>query len=449
MTTYFCRECGYETTKWSGRCPVCSAWDSFKESESLVGKMKGKNKKLLTNEKNGSDPIKDITIGKEERLLTGIAEFDGVLGGGIISGMVCLIGGEPGIGKSTLMLQIAQMVADKGKNVLYVSGEESREQIKYRAVRLGVFSEHLRLYCSNAVEQIMDIIRKESPEMVVIDSIQSIGSLEQSGIPGSLSQVREVSMLLTHYAKQKGITIFLIGHITKEGIVAGPKLIEHLVDTVLYFEGDSSDQLKILKATKNRYGSTNEIGVFEMQEAGLTEISNPSRIFVQDEILSAGSAVGCVIEGTRSFLIEVQALVTPAIYGNAQRIALGIDHRKLSLLLAVIEKKLALKIREKDIFVKLSGGLKLNEPALDLPFIAAILSSFEDRELPAKMVLIGELGLNGEIRSVTHLEKRITEALKLGYDKIVIPRKSNYRKGNKNITNIDRLEEVYPIIFSR
>jgi len=449
MTVYFCKECGYETSKWSGKCPECSAWDSFREAEGLTGRVRGKNKKLLTTENKGSDSITEISTGRDERLLTGIAEFDCVLGGGIIPGMVCLIGGEPGIGKSTLMLQIAQMVAEKGKSVLYVSGEESREQIKYRADRLGVFSDRLRLYCSNVSEQVLDVIKKESPEMIVIDSIQSIGSLEQSGIPGSLSQVREVSMLFTHYAKQKSIPIFLIGHITKEGIVAGPKIIEHLVDTVLYFEGDSSDQLKILKATKNRYGSTNEIGVFEMREDGLSEISNPSRLFVQNDILSAGSSIGCVIEGTRSFLIEVQALVTPAIYGNAQRIALGIDHRKLSLLLAIIEKKLVLKVREKDIFVKLTGGLKLNDTALDLPFIAAILSSFEDRELPPKTVLIGELGLNGEIRSVAQIDKRITEALKLGYEKIVIPSKSKYRKGEKNIVFIDRLEEIYPVLFSR
>ena len=449
MTVYFCKECGYETSKWSGKCPECSAWDSFREAEGLTGRVRGKNKKLLTTENKGSDSITEISTGRDERLLTGIAEFDCVLGGGIIPGMVCFIGGEPGIGKSTLMLQIAQMVAEKGKSVLYVSGEESREQIKYRADRLGVFSDRLRLYCSNVSEQVLDVIKKESPEMIVIDSIQSIGSLEQSGIPGSLSQVREVSMLFTHYAKQKSIPIFLIGHITKEGIVAGPKIIEHLVDTVLYFEGDSSDQLKILKATKNRYGSTNEIGVFEMREDGLSEISNPSRLFVQNDILSAGSSIGCVIEGTRSFLIEVQALVTPAIYGNAQRIALGIDHRKLSLLLAIIEKKLVLKVREKDIFVKLAGGLKLNDTALDLPFIAAILSSFEDRELPPKTVLIGELGLNGEIRSVAQIDKRITEALKLGYEKIVIPSKSKYRKGEKNIVFIDRLEEIYPVLFSR
>ena len=447
MITYFCRECGYETTKWSGKCPVCDAWDSFKEEESITGKGKKKKQHSLDVTDNKSELLKDIVSNEEERTLTGIAEFDGVLGGGIITGMVCLIGGEPGIGKSTLMLQIADKAAEQGKQVLYVSGEESKQQIKYRSDRLGIKSDLLHLFCSNSADQILEIIHQEKPQMVVIDSIQSVGCPEQSGIPGSLSQVKEVTMLFTRCAKQYNIPFFIIGHITKEGLVAGPKMIEHLVDTVLYFEGDSNNQLKILKATKNRFGSTNEIGVFEMRENGLAEISNPSRLFIQDDHLSAGSAIGCVLEGTRSFLIEAQALVTPAIYGNAQRIALGIDHRKLSLLLAIIEKKLALKVREKDIFVNLVGGLKVNDPALDLPFVAAIISSFEERELPTKSVFIGEIGLNGEIRTVSQIDKRIKEASKLGYENIVVPAKSKIESKRKNLIKIAYLEQIYPILF--
>ncbi len=445
MTTFFCRECGYETPKWSGRCPACESWDSFREAETLTGK--GNRKKKCYPDSHNSEKLQEINTEKEKRILTGILEFDGVLGGGIIKGMVCLIGGEPGIGKSTLMLQIAEKSAETGMKVLYVTGEESKQQIKYRSDRLGVSNGNLYLYCSNYAEQIIEVIHKDSPEMVIIDSIQSIASSEQSGVPGSLSQVKEATMLFTHYAKQHNIPFFIIGHVTKEGMVAGPKMIEHLVDTVLYFEGDSNNQLKILKATKNRFGSTNEIGVFEMCESGLHEIPDPSHLFVQEETLSAGAAIGCVLEGSRSFLIEVQALVTPAIYGNAQRIALGIDPRKLALLLAIIEKKLVLKVREKDIFVNLAGGLKVSDPALDLPFAAAIISSFEDKQLPIKTIFIGEIGLNGEIRSVSQIEKRVKEAVKLGYENIVIPKKNKFDVKKKKVIPVSYIQEIYPVLF--
>ncbi len=448
MTTYFCRECGYETTKWSGKCPVCNTWDSFREAERVTGKVNKKQRFATGDNNKKSELLKDIVTDEEKRILTGIAEFDGVLGGGIITGMVCLIGGEPGIGKSTLMLQIADKIGEKGIKVLYVSGEESKQQIKYRSERLGINNDLLHLYCSNSAEQILEVIQQEIPQMVVIDSVQSIGCLDQSGIPGSLSQVKEVTMLFTRYAKQHNIPFFIIGHITKEGLVAGPKMIEHMVDTVLYFEGDGNNQLKILKATKNRFGSTNEIGVFEMGEKGLVEISNPSRLFIQEDHLSAGSAIGCVLEGSRSFLIEVQALVTPAIYGNAQRIALGIDHRKLALLLAIIEKKLALKVREKDIFVNLVGGLKVNDPALDLSFVAAIISSYEDKQLPPNTIFVGEVGLNGQIRAVSQLEKRVKEAIKLGYENIVIPARSKLDIKKINIIKIAHLGKIYPILFA-
>jgi len=449
ITTYFCKECGYETPKWAGKCPVCDAWDSFKESTSVTGKKKSGGKlNVPLLHQLASEPIKTIEPQSNERLLTGNKEFDRVIGGGIINGMVCLIGGEPGIGKSTLMLQIADEIAQKGWKVLYISGEESRDQIKQRSDRVKTKSDSLFLFCSNSVEHIIDVISKDEPDLVVVDSIQSIGIDEQSGSPGSVSQVRESTILLTQLAKRQNIPMFIIGHVTKEGLVAGPKIIEHLVDTVLYFEGDNYNQLKILKTTKNRFGSTNEIGVFEMGADGLTEVLNPSRLFIRDEDLSAGSAIGCVIEGTRSFLIEVQALVTPAVYGNAQRIALGIDHKKLSLMLAIIEKKLSLKIRENDVFVNLVGGLKVSDPALDLAFIAAIISSYENQPLPPKTIFLGEIGLNGEIRPVSNIDKRIKEATKLGYERIVVPEKSKVTVAKNKIKRIDYLNKIYPILFS-
>jgi DNA repair protein RadA/Sms len=449
MSTYFCRECGYETPKWAGKCPVCQSWDSFKEAESVTGKKEVRQDSSLRTENSESELLLEVQLSTENRINTGVSEFDTVLGGGITPGMVCLIGGEPGIGKSTLMLQIADKTAEKDKKVLYVTGEESQKQIKFRSDRLGIRNPNLYLFCSNSAEQIIEVIRKDEPQMVVIDSIQSIGTSESSGIPGSVAQVREAAMLFTHYAKRQGIPFFIIGHITKEGMVAGPKMIEHLVDTVLYFEGDGNNQLKILRSSKNRFGSTNEIGVFEMREQGLAEVLNPSRLFVQEGELSAGAAIGCVLEGSRSFLLEVQALVTPAIYGNAQRIALGIDHRKLALLLAIIEKNLFLKVREKDIFVNMVGGLKINDPALDLPLVAAIISSFEEKQLPVKTVFIGEIGLNGEIRSVSQIEKRIAEAVKLGYQRIVIPSRAKFENRRKaNIILIEHLTEIYPVLFS-
>lgn len=448
MKTFFCRDCGYETAKWSGRCPVCQSWDSFRETESVTGRAKKTGAVSIAGDNLTSELLNDITTKEEKRLLSGIDEFDGVLGGGIVPGMVCLIGGEPGIGKSTLMLQIADRIAVESVKVLYVSGEESKQQIKYRSDRLRISNDSLHLYCSNSAEQILEVIQQDSYQMVIIDSVQSIACLEQSGIPGSPAQVKEVTLLFTHYAKQIDVSFFIIGHITKEGVVAGPKMIEHLVDTVLYFEGDANNQLKILKATKNRFGSTNEIGVFEMMVKGLAEIKNPSRLFIQEGNLSAGSAIGCVLEGTRSFLIEVQALVTPAIYGNAQRIAMGIDHRKLAILLAIIEKKLVLKMRDSDVFVNLVGGLKISDPALDLPFAAAIISSLEEKRLPSKTVFIGEIGLNGEIRTVSQIEQRIKEAVKLGYESIVVPAKCGLGAvDKKRIISISSMEEIYPILF--
>ncbi len=437
---FFCKECGYESSKWLGKCPACQSWDTFKEAPAERSKSK------TTTVSPKRELLSNIVYTSSNRILTNIREFDIVLGGGIIDNMVVLIGGEPGIGKSTLMLQVASSVAESGKKVLYVSGEESPKQIKQRSDRMNIPDDSLYLLCSNVAEEILAELENDEYELLIIDSIQAVSCENQNGIPGSFSQIREAAILFTRVAKQKNIRVFIIGHITKEGTVAGPKLIEHLVDTVLYFEGDINNHLKILKATKNRFGSTNEIGVFNMTEKGLTEVQNPSLQFIEDSALSAGSAISCVIEGTRSFLIEVQALTSQAVYGNAQRIALGFDQKKLSLLLAIIEKKLALNMRQFDTYVNILGGIKVNDPALDLAIVAAIISGYENKALPLKTVFIGELGLNGEVRPVSLIEKRINEAAKLGFDKIVVPHSAKSK--THKITPIKRIEEIYPILFN-
>jgi DNA repair protein RadA/Sms len=452
MTQFFCKECGYESTKWIGKCPACQSWNSFKEVKEFNASKDTHPQGMFfdgnENQESKLELLKDIEYSDDTRVKIGINEFDGVLGGGIVSGMVVLIGGEPGIGKSTLMLQVANKLSVSGKKVLYVSGEESRHQIKLRSSRMNIQSESLYLFCSNQSERMIEAIKMSQPDLVIVDSIQSIGCNHQTGIPGSISQVREVTTILTRIAKQSNIPVFIIGHITKEGTVAGPKLIEHLVDTVLYFEGDVSNQLKILKTTKNRFGSTNEIGVFEMTGKGLIEMANPSSIFIQDKLLATGAAIGCVLEGTRSFLVEVQALASPSVYGTAQRIAMGFDQKKMALLLAIIEKHLALNLRQNDIFVNIVGGLKINEPAIDLAIVAAIISTYENKPLRSNTVYIGEVGLNGEIRPVSMTEKRVKEAVKLGYESIVIADKSNSTNlSQTGIQFCQTLTEIYPLLF--
>jgi DNA repair protein RadA/Sms len=408
---FFCTECGTETAKWAGKCPYCGAWDSLKETTKVTGKRKTRT--LTLGQTSQPEQLIKVGSGKQARISSGFAEFDGTLGGGIVPGMVVLIGGEPGIGKSTLMLQISDRVAKDDRKVLYVSGEESNEQI------------------------------------VVIDSIQSIYLSSRDSSPGSISQLRECTSIFTRIAKQTNIPIFLIGHVTKDGIVAGPKIIEHMVDTVLYFEGESQNQFKILRATKNRFGSTNEIGIFEMQSTGLQEVKNPSQLFLSREDNNIGSAVGCVLEGSRAFLVEVQALVSPANYGTSQRVALGFDHRKLAVLLAVIEKNLSLNLRNNDVFINLAGGMKVLEPALDLAIIAAIISSFKERALPANTLLLGEIGLNGEIRPVSQLDKRLKEAQKLGFDNIIISARTKNISKKIIVSKIKHIKQLFPILFSK
>ncbi|HPR17131.1 MAG TPA: DNA repair protein RadA [Candidatus Cloacimonadota bacterium] len=440
---FFCSECGAETSKWSGKCPVCGAWNSLRESTRVTGKKKTERARFEPSSQ--PEKLNQIKADAQPRLSTNIGELDGTLGGGIVPGMVVLIGGEPGIGKSTLMMQVANSLAAKTQ-VLYVSGEESKQQIKMRSVRLDCHSEELLLLCENDVEHIINTISDLEPKFVVVDSIQSVYLDSIDSTPGSVAQLRECTGLFTRIAKQKNIPIFLIGHVTKDGSVAGPKIIEHMVDTVLYFEGEMQNQFKILRATKNRFGSTNEIGIFEMQAAGLEEVKNPSHLFLREDETSTGSAIGCLLEGTRAFLVEVQALVSPASYGTSQRVALGFDHRKLAVLLAVIEKNLSINLRNNDVFLNLTGGLKVMEPALDLAVIAAILSSAKETPLPPKTILLGEVGLNGEIRAISQAEKRIKEAEKLGYENIIVSARTKNIKSK--VTKLKHIRQLFPVLFN-
>ncbi len=451
MGIFFCSECGAESTKWSGKCPVCGAWNSLKETTRVTGKKKKKNihgfNKYESLENVKPEPLRHIKVNSHTRILSKIGEFDGTLGGGIVPGVVALIGGEPGVGKSTLMLQIANKLAETGNKILYVSGEESKDQIKLRSVRLKCDSENLYLYCQTSMEEIIQTIYDFNPNLVVIDSIQSVYHSDIESSSGSVSQLRECTSLFTRIAKQQNIPFFLVGHVTKDGVVAGPKIIEHMVDTVLYFEGEVQNQYKILRATKNRFGSTNEIGIFEMLSNGLQEIENPSQLFLSKDERNPGTAVGCVLEGTRPFLVEVQALVSPANYGYSQRVALGFDQKKLALLLAVIEKNLFINLKQNDVFINLAGGMKVLEPALDLAVIAAIISSSKEKALPAETILLGEVGLNGEIRAVSQIEKRLKEAIKLGYKNIIVSGKNKNIKKNYQVKRIQHLRQLIPIVF--
>ncbi len=425
-TIFFCTDCGYETIKWSGKCPVCGAWGTMKESTRIAGK---NNKLGETITQPKPERIIDLKYDDASRLITGIKEFDLVLGGGIINGMVILIGGEPGIGKSTLMLQLSGWIGKQNKKVLYCSGEESAEQIRLRSKRLQVINENIYLLCTNDTEHIVEAIEENKPDLVIIDSIQSVSISALDAFPGSITQLRESTNRLLRTAKTLGIPLFLIGHVTKEGVVAGPKILEHMVDTVLYFEGEMRSQYKILRAVKNRFGSTNEIGLFEMTHLGLAEVNDPNQIFLSHEKNDIGTAISCITEGSRSFIVEIQTLVNTANYGTPQRVAVGLDQKKMAMLLAILEKNLALYMRSSDVFINLTGGIRSTDPALDLAILAALISSMKDKPITEKTVFIGEVGLNGEVRPVSQLDKRISETIKLGYNKIFI---SGYAKAKAN-----------------
>jgi DNA repair protein RadA/Sms len=417
-TLYCCQKCGYQSPKWLGRCPDCNAWNSMVEEIRVGGPSHA--------EKPGYEsvpvPIGEISGVGEERFSCGISEFDRVLGGGLVAGSLVLLGGDPGIGKSTLMLQAMDHLARGKGTVLYVSGEESAAQTRMRGERLKAIGGDLYILPENSLEKIILHVRKLKPQVLVVDSIQTVFTSALESAPGSVSQVRETAGRLMMLAKQSGIPTFIVGHVTKDGSIAGPRVLEHMVDTVLYFEGDASHPFRILRAIKNRYGSTNEIGVFEMRETGLCEVNNPSELFLSERPLGAsGSVVAATIEGSRPLLVELQALVTASSLGVPRRTTIGVDHNRLSLLVAVLEKKVGLNLAGCDIFLNVAGGIKLNEPAADLGMVAAVASSHLDKNIPPQTMVVGEVGLAGEVRGITQPEIRVREAAKLGFNRCILP----------------------------
>ncbi len=422
-TAFFCKECGYESSKWMGQCPACRQWNTMVEepvapkinpaSQSSV-RIKGQARPALLSE---------ISIEEQDRMGTGFDELDRVLGSGIVSGSLMLVGGDPGIGKSTLLLQVCRNLAAAGKQVLYISGEESFKQIKLRANRIGPVTGDLRFLCETSLDTIREVITERKPDVVVIDSIQTMFMETVSSAPGSVSQVRECTNVLMQIAKGMGIAVFIVGHVTKEGVVAGPRVLEHMVDTVLYFEGERSASYRILRGVKNRFGSTNEIGVFEMLEEGLSEVKNPSEFLLSGRPEDAsGGVVACLMEGTRPILLEVQALVTESNFGMARRTAAGADYNRVNLLMAVLEKRCHYDLGRYDAYVNIAGGMKMSEPAMDLAIVMALVSSYKDKAVDPGTVIFGEVGLAGEVRAVSMADQRIYEAKKLGFTTCILPR---------------------------
>ena len=446
-SVFFCQNCGHEENKWLGQCPMCKEWNTFVEE--AVSVSKSSTVKLSKEAEIVS--LKDIKTNDEERILTRIGELDRVLGGGIVPGSLVLVGGDPGIGKSTLLLQVCQRLCEDKKQVLYISGEESLRQIKLRANRMGEFGEELYLLCETNLEVIRSVIDKRKPDIVVIDSIQTMYSEEVASAPGSVSQVRESTNVFMQLAKGLGISIFIVGHVTKEGTVAGPRVLEHMVDTVLYFEGDRHASYRILRGVKNRFGSTNEIGVFEMRQNGLVEVENPSEFMLNGKPEHAsGSVVACSMEGTRPILIEIQALVCGSNFGVPRRTAAGTDYNRVNLLMAVLEKRLGLHLSNYDAYVNIAGGVKMNEPAIDLGIVMAIVSSYKNKAIDEKTIVFGEVGLSGEVRAVSMPEQRVAEAKKLGFETCIMPEVSKDMVkgvrgikviGVKNIGDAIRLSE--------
>ena len=417
-TVFFCQNCGHEESKWLGQCPMCKEWNTFVEERVTMAKTAAvKDRKELR-----AVPLSQVQTEAEERVSTHINELERVLGGGIVPGSLILVGGDPGIGKSTLLLQVCRELARTEKKVLYISGEESLRQIKLRAQRMGEFTEHLLLLCETNLELIRQAIERERPETVVIDSIQTMFSEEVGSAPGSVSQVREATNALMQLAKGLCITIFIVGHVTKEGTVAGPRVLEHMVDTVLYFEGDRHASYRILRGVKNRFGSTNEIGVFEMRQDGLREVKNASEFMLDGRPEHAsGSVVACSMEGTRPILLEIQALVCESNLGIPRRTAAGTDYNRVNLLMAVLEKRIGYRLANYDAYVNIAGGIKINEPAVDLGIVMAIVSSYKNRPLDERTIVFGEVGLSGEVRAVSMPEQRVQEAKKLGFETCIMP----------------------------
>ncbi|MEW6061972.1 MAG: DNA repair protein RadA [Bacteroidota bacterium] len=438
-TKYVCQSCGYVSPRWIGKCPNCNEWNTFVEEApvpaSIARKSGGVSSKLNPIPLSEVDTITDV------RFPTGIAEFDRVLGGGIVSGSVILLGGDPGIGKSTLMLQVALHL--KKKVILYVTGEESPKQVKLRAERLGNISDTIQLLAETNLEIVADIIERATPDLVIVDSIQTLFHPNLESAPGSVGQVRESTALLTRIAKTKHVPIILIGHVTKEGVIAGPRVIEHMVDTVLQFEGERHYAYRILRGIKNRFGSTNEIGIFEMHDTGLREVLNPSEVFLSERTYGAsGATIVASMEGTRPILIEVQALVSTSNYGMPQRTATGFDLRRLSMVLAVLDKRVGINTGAHDVFVNVAGGIRIDEPAADLGVATSIVSSLRDIPVDSQTVAIGEIGLGGEIRTIAHCDKRVQEAAKLGFKAIIIPKTNAKKMKSSNGITIIGVETI-------
>ncbi|MGB9696260.1 MAG: DNA repair protein RadA [Ignavibacteria bacterium] len=447
---FVCQNCGYTSPKWLGKCPECFSWNSFVEELIEVSKKKNTKHSLIKSQSANIKLLHEVANQTETRIKTGIEELDRVLGGGIVTGSVLLIGGDPGIGKSTLMLQIANKLKDK--KILYVSGEESASQIRLRAERINVIPENFYIVSETDLEIVTVLIEQYSPEIVVIDSIQTVYRPDLESSPGTVTQLRESTSLLTKIAKSQNISIFLVGHITKDGSLAGPKIIEHMVDVVLQFEGERTHYYRILRSIKNRFGSTNEIGIFEMTENGLREVPNPSEVFLSQRNYGAsGCVISSAIEGTRPVLIEVQALVSSSNYAVPQRTAIGFDYKRLNIIIAVLEKRAGLFLNKQDIFINVAGGIKIEEPAIDLAVAMSLYSSFCDIPIDSQTVVIGEVGLAGEIRTIHNIEKRINEAAKLGFKTIVVPKNNlknlNLKKYNIKPFGVQKINEVIEFLF--
>lgn len=421
-TVFMCQECGYESQRYLGKCPACGEWNTLVE-ERIPDKKDNRSRVTLSGKASKAEPITDVSIEKEERVLTKLGEFNRVLGGGVVPGSLVLIGGDPGIGKSTLLLQVSAQLNNDGGTVLYVSGEESASQIKMRAERLELQGSSFYLYAETDLGAIQQTIEQIKPDYVIIDSIQTMHHPDIDSASGSVSQVRESTATLMQLAKMNDIAIFIVGHVTKEGAIAGPRMLEHMVDTVLYFEGERHHTFRILRAVKNRFGSTNEIGIFEMRNGGLEEVLNPSELFLEERLTGAtGSSVVAAMEGTRPILVEVQSLISPTAFGNAKRTASGLDYSRVSLIMAVLEKRAGLLLQNYDAYLKAAGGVKLDEPAIDLSIAVSIASSYKEQETKTTDCFIGEIGLTGEIRRVSKIEQRVNEAAKLGFKRIFIPK---------------------------
>jgi len=449
---FVCNTCGHEVSKWMGQCPGCRAWNTMVEEVKMTGNASKKTSVLSDEMALGKvEKLKDISIDQDSRVKTGIEELDRVLGGGLVEGSLTLVGGDPGIGKSTLLLQMCQSISNQDLKVLYISGEESNKQIKLRGERLGVDGENVLLYAETSLQHIEQAIKNEKPNILIVDSIQTIYSDSLTSAPGSVSQVREVTSSMMKIAKQLNLSTFIIGHVTKDGTIAGPRVLEHMVDTVLYFEGDRSVSYRILRAVKNRFGSTNEIGVFEMVDSGLREVKNPSEYMLTGKPLGeSGSAVTCCMEGTRPLLVEVQALVCSTNFGMPRRTANGTDYNRVNLLVAVLEKKMGMQLGGYDSYVNIAGGIKVNEPSLDLAIVSALASSFKNKAILDEAMIMGEVGLTGEVRGITQCEKRVMEAMKMGFKTCIIPHanlKHMNGVGDIKLIGVKSVEEALGQIF--